>query len=269
MKVPRIFFGALTGVLVNLGYSSLEPILAYRLQDYPAVNDNGTYRGLMFAIQPLLYMLSNFLVPCIVPKWVEPQLTLMVSIFVYGIGTLFVGPVYAETGLVSMIVGLAVTGFILGPMVVPIMPEMLQATRASFKEGFDFERASNLLSGIANSAFGLGQAVGPLLGSTLYSTVGFRLTNDVVGAIYIVCFFLYFLCADGMRALRESRASKRLRTQSEASLATLIDDEIKSVKESVHFRSTVKSGASLASLKQTIASQQSRAQSVASTFDLN
>ena len=48
-----------------------------------------------------------------------------------------------------------------------------------------------------NTGFGVGQALGPLLGAFLYEQTNFRMTMNIMGFITIVFAVLYLLCARG------------------------------------------------------------------------
>ena len=74
-----------------LVYGSLEPILSLRLEDYDVTD---TVYGQIFGIQPLFYMLGVFIVPYIVPKWVEHRVTLISGLSLLSFATILVGPFY-------------------------------------------------------------------------------------------------------------------------------------------------------------------------------
>ena len=94
-------------------------------------------------------------------------MTIITSLFMLAVSFALIGPPFCEKNVASMTIGLCLAGFFMSSTVIPLMPEMLQASRKAFPE-CDKERASSLLSGIYNAAFGVGQAVGPVLGSLLY-----------------------------------------------------------------------------------------------------
>ena len=74
-------------------------------------------------------MLGTFIVPYVVPKWVEHRVTLISGLFLLSIATILVGPFYEELSLVSMCVGLGFSGFLMSFLSIPNMPEMIQATK--------------------------------------------------------------------------------------------------------------------------------------------
>ena len=90
------------------------------------------------------------LTPYMLPKWVEIRVTLITVCFVLGCSILFIGPVYEEKSLIVMMVGLFISGFCFGILTIPLMAEMMFATKIKFFES-DLEHANSLLSGILTS----------------------------------------------------------------------------------------------------------------------
>ena len=52
----------------------------------------------------------------------------------------------------------------------------MEAFKELYPEVQDVNYANSLLSGMLNAFFGMGQAIGPLLGAILYQELGFRTT---------------------------------------------------------------------------------------------
>ena len=101
----------LTGTVCCIVYGQLEPILSLRLLDYDLTD---TQTGLIFGIEPFTYCLGTVLTPLIVPKWVDYRVTMISSLILLGVTTAFLGPFYAETGLTSMCIAFAFSGFFMG-----------------------------------------------------------------------------------------------------------------------------------------------------------
>ena len=57
-------------------YCVLEPILSLRLLDY---NVSQEMAGVIFGVQPLTYMMGTFMIPYILPKWIEHRATLITA----------------------------------------------------------------------------------------------------------------------------------------------------------------------------------------------
>ena len=70
----------------------------------------------------------------IIPKWVEARVTMITALILIGLTTLLVGPFFEELNLISMCCGLAMTGFLMGFVCIPNMPEMMRASREIFPD---------------------------------------------------------------------------------------------------------------------------------------
>ena len=130
----------------------------------------------------------------------------MSSAFFIGIFLFFVGPSQIlgfNESLTMLIVGLFLTANFLAPLAIPVLPEMIQATQAKYP-GCKSETAGNYTGALLNTFLGLGQVLGPMFGATLYASVGFRLTQDIMALICIVFSVLYFFLAEGRSAFRDT-----------------------------------------------------------------
>lgn len=74
----RVLHAAITVVVMNIVYCTLDPILSLRLPDY---NLSDTISGLVFGVMPLAYMISTLLYPYIIPKRLPNRVTLITSLF--------------------------------------------------------------------------------------------------------------------------------------------------------------------------------------------
>ncbi len=148
-------------------------------------------------------MFGTFTTPYIIPRWVEHRVTLMTFLFLLGLSTFLIGPFYGGLNLPVMLLGLVFSGLCLGPLVIPNMIEMMNAT-AQKHPNCDMEHASSLLSGILNCCMGLGMALGPILGGWLGDVFGFKLAYDIIGGSMLLMAFLYFVCAGGCEAFRQT-----------------------------------------------------------------
>ena len=149
----RILFASLAVFMFAVIYDVPAPILSLRLEEY---NLGSTETGIIFAIEAIFYMISTFMIPYIVPKWVEPRVTLLTSSFLIGFATALVGPFYTEQSLVGMIVGLACSGYIMSFMMIPNISEMMQAVREEIPSCADSVRTNSLLSGLFSGFNGAG-----------------------------------------------------------------------------------------------------------------
>lgn len=99
--------------------------MSLRLLDYDV---SQVVSGLIFGINPMMYTISTILIPYTVPKWVEHRVTMIFGLFFCAASTTLIGPFFAETNMIAMIFGLALSGFSMGYLTIPNMPEMLHAT---------------------------------------------------------------------------------------------------------------------------------------------
>ena len=148
-------------------------------------------------------MIGTFSTPYIIPRWVEHRVTLMTFLFLLGASTFLIGPFYGDLNLPVMLIGLTISGISLGPLVIPNMTEMMNATALKHPD-CDLEHASSLLSGILNCCMGMGMGLGPILGGFLYDYTDFQTMNNIIGGFCIAMAVLYFICAEGCDAFRQT-----------------------------------------------------------------
>ena len=203
--------------MVTAIYDVPAPILSLRLVEYDL---KSTQIGIIFAIEAIFYIVGTFMVPYIVPKWIEPRVTLLTASFLVGLATALVGPFYTEHSLVGMIVGLTCSGYIISFMMIPNMSEMMQAVKDEIPSCAGSNRTNSMLSGMFSGFSGAGQAVGPLLSAYFYDKSGgnFRLTMNIFGGLCLVFAMLYFFCAKGYQAFTQT-CKNRGRFISERQLA--------------------------------------------------
>lgn len=195
--VPRIFFAATSVTMFNLGYCLFEATVLLRLEDYDVLK---TYQGIIFPILSFSYMVGSQCVSYLVPKWVEKRVTIIFGTFLFGVSNLLVGPAIGEKNLVSMIGGLILSGFFMGPMFTPNMGEMMFVAKKQFSDE-SIKHTNNKLSGIIQCLGAIGMAVGPLMGSYLYEVFGFRYMCNTMAGVAILFAACYFLFCDGYEAI--------------------------------------------------------------------
>jgi len=155
--------------------------------------------GPLYASLALTFTVGTFILTCALPSWMPYRVTIISSLLLLGVSFSLIGPPFESENFVTMVVGLSLTGLFMSSTVIPIMPEMLEAGKHNFAE-VDEDHASSLLSGIYNAAFGIGQALGPIVGTFLYQLIGFRFTMQVATGLIILTGLLYLLCANGCEA---------------------------------------------------------------------
>ena len=69
-----------------------------------------------------------------VPSWFERRLALILNLALLAIGTIFVGPFMIETNLIVMCVALGITGFLIAPLMILPLQEMINSTKLAYPE---------------------------------------------------------------------------------------------------------------------------------------
>ena len=141
--------------------------------------------------------------PYIIPKWFEGRLAIMVSALFLGILTLQIGPFWEEKNITAMLIGLTTQAIFFAPTVIPNMSEMMLSTHLKYPDA-DLEHANNLLGGLMNCCFGVGQGLGPLFGSAIYQTMGFRALCDTTAGLTVLFSILYFIFGQGYLSISQT-----------------------------------------------------------------
>jgi MFS family permease len=97
--------------------------------------------------------------------------------------------------------GLAIMGFGAGMVIIPVLPEMIEAIEEKYPE-MDENELHNVISGLFIAFQGVGETAGPMLGSLFVSLYGFRRSFDIVGIFVLVTMMLYFLSCGGFTMLK-------------------------------------------------------------------
>ena len=197
---------------MSIQFGSLDPNLSLRIEEYGL---SKLYVSLIFGIQPFFEMLGSFSLPYIVPSWIEHRVTMITFLLILGLSNFLIGPFYGGLDLPVMLTGLVLSGIALGPLVIPNMAEMMNATAQKYPDA-DLDHASSLLSGILNSCMGLGMAAGPILGGLLFEATNFNLMNTIIGGFLVLMALLYFVCAGGFEAFRQTCINFRNRNRKES-----------------------------------------------------
>jgi MFS family permease len=108
-----------------------------------------------------------------------------------------------------MIIGLGILGTGAAFTVIPVIPEMLDATKDDFED--QQTELSDNFSAIFNIAGGLGQIVGPSSAGLLNDSVGFNMTFDIIGLLLIAFNVSYILICGGFGSLGRSFKATAMR----------------------------------------------------------
>ena len=104
--------------------------------------------------------------------------------------------------------GLILTANLLAPLVIPILPEMLEVAEERYPD-CNMQTVGDLTGALLSTSLGLGQVLGPLYGAMTYSALNFRLTQDILAIFCISFATLYFLLGDGLSAFKITLRSQK------------------------------------------------------------
>ena len=95
-----------------------------------------------------------------------------------------------------IIMGLMIVGAASGMVSIPVLPEMLEAV-AENNLKYDMHELENKISSLFCFATGIGESLGPISGSTLYTAYGFRFAQEAAAVFLIFWGLLYFCFCGG------------------------------------------------------------------------
>jgi MFS family permease len=193
LKYKRVGFAALAQFFNIIIFTAGSPIFGPRLKH--AYGLSSLLIGACFALPTIFYILTGPLFLPLLTKRFEKRATIMVGFFILASSTFFIGP-SKIFGLPSesaalMIIGLAIIGTGAAFTIIPIIPEMLEATKDDFET--QQSQLSDNYAGIFNIAGGLGQIVGPTASGILNDSIGFNLTFDILGLTILAFNVAYIL----------------------------------------------------------------------------
>ena len=129
LKDRRILFATLTALLTTTAEYILAPILSLRVDDYDIPESTV---GLFYSAEATTYVIGTCILSYGLPKWLPHRVTIIISIFLIAVSFALIGPPFSALNLQSMIIGLLSMGLVMSSAVMPLMPEMLQASRVAF-----------------------------------------------------------------------------------------------------------------------------------------
>ena len=95
---------------------------------------NPVQTGVVLSISSFIYIFGTLLTPCL-PSWIDKRVTLMLSGLLMGVFCFLIGPsqIFGLPETLGLsISGLTLTGVLLAPMVIPVLPEMIEASKEKF-----------------------------------------------------------------------------------------------------------------------------------------
>ena len=117
-------------------------------------------------------------------------------------------------------------------MFIPLLPEAIEAVelKEGIVEGDNHEiddMINDKASGLYASIYSIGQMLGPMVGSSLYESIGYRDTSDFLAVMCIVYSIIYFIFNVGLSVLKDDK---------------IIKEEIQILRESVMQKRSTQSG---------------------------
>lgn len=155
---------------------------------------------------PVTYIPTCMLVQK-VPSGVEKRALMILAGFFLFFVNLLLGPSKIfnfPDNIYLIITALALRGILDPFTLIPSLPEMIESVIKEYPPESEL-RINDLSSGIFNMFLGIGQILGPLYGSYMTETHGYRYTCDVVSVICLTFSMVYYTLCDGQEAFRNSR----------------------------------------------------------------
>lgn len=172
--IPRFFMGVISQVMVFTTVTFMQPTLAVKLDE---AGYSQVFIGASFAIPTFIYAFASSLI-FILTKRMRKTGVIFLGYLVLSIAMFLVGPseLLRLRDLTSItLTGLCIMGFGCCMIIIPILPDMICATEEHHPET-DMDQLHNGISGLFIAAQGMGEALGPILGSVFKVEFGFRLS---------------------------------------------------------------------------------------------
>jgi len=184
----RVALAVIAVAVFVMNQSFLEPILSTTLFRF-GLNEHNV--GLIFALQTVTFAITTRLVH-LVPQYFDKRSIITPAIIFSGIIAFLYGPselLGLPNELWVICAGFGISGIFLAFGLVSVVPEMINAL--SYKYDSENPKLNDLVSGLFNAGFGMGQIIGPLAGSFLTHTTTYRTACDLV-AMSIILFGLAY-----------------------------------------------------------------------------
>jgi MFS family permease len=182
--------GTVSQIMVFTSITFLHPILSPKLEDegYSVI-----FIGTCFAIPTLVYAGSSPLIFMMTTKVRKAgviflgYLIVTIAMFLIGPSKVLNLPEYTTITLA----GLTIFGLGCGMIIIPVLPDMIEATEQRHP-GTDMDQLHNSISGLFIAAQGLGETLGPILGSIFENKYTFRPAVDLLSIILFSFMIIYF-----------------------------------------------------------------------------
>jgi MFS family permease len=200
----------MNSVLIIVSFSALgfiEPTLCGYLEDFD-LSQVGC--GLVFTLPTVVYALSVGVINQLC-KTIDRRVVMLIGVSLVSFGLMLLGPwtyTFLPKSLYTTLFGTAVVGAGLAFSMLPSMPDMLNEALVQLPS-YAKEQLSDKISGIINTSFYLGKAIGPPLGGLLTDYFGFRSANAVYAGVMLSFAMFYGLFNRAFWAMNEGGALKK------------------------------------------------------------
>ena len=204
-KIPRFTMGTISQIMVFTAITFLHPILSPKLEDegYSVI-----FIGTCFAIPTFVYAGSSPLIFKMTEK-LKKSGVIFLGYLALTIAMFLIGPskVLGLPELTSItLIGLTICGLGCGMIIIPVLPDMIEATEDRHP-GTDMDQLHNSISGLFIAAQGLGETLGPILGSVFENKYTFRPAVDLLSMILFTFMIIYFFVCGRMSIFEAPRKS--------------------------------------------------------------
>jgi len=171
LTIPRFFFGISAQVIVAGSIQYIAPTFSVHMRKY---GFSPSFVGLCFCVPAIIYA-SLSPVMYIIIKKIGRRATILLGIILLGVGMAFVGTSKSlglQNNPAMIIMGLMMIGGAGGMISIPVLPEMIEAVQER-ELNYPMDELENRISGLFCFSNGIGESIGPILGSSLYTAYGF------------------------------------------------------------------------------------------------
>ena len=200
----------LLGIMVNLiAYVFLDPILAPYMDDEYGVEEDLV--GFIFLAMGFGYLLFCAALP-LLSRYLARRSLIHLGCLLNGCTLLFIAPSQTfriPKSLALSISALTMAGFFCG-YAVPLFTEVIEEARVY--TGCNSKQFNDLVSGLQNTFFAIGELLGPLIGNYLHHKFSFFTTCDVMAFMTLSYVLFHALSCDIFYVNKPAKDHQHLRT---------------------------------------------------------
>ena len=191
MRIPRFFFALISTIVVVASIQFMAPSVAPYLHH---IGFSPGYIAVYFAIPAILYAASSLGVYILTDR-LQKRLVICMGLLLQSTGMYLLGTPddLGKNSQLVMMLGAIFIGLSAGMIAIPAIPEMLEAIDAIEELNLNPEELDNYISGVFVICNGIGEAIGPVLSSTLNEAYGFRAAQTIYAGMLLLYGLSYFI----------------------------------------------------------------------------